>query len=266
MVAVAAVAVVTVATGRTNCAAVGVAVAVERHVVIAAGHCAYIAVAAGLGGCCAAVAAGHCAYVAVAVATVSAVCVSVLVVVVSVVSSVAGAAGFVVCARTTARTVVVVSVAHARAAVGTPASIGRYIVVAAALPVAAMVADVHAGPFIIVVAIAVVVADGVVPGGAYPAYWTVEVVQCDVEPVLPIPEDIAEVGVAIVPINTIAIGLVGDRHEVVEVDLIDAVVLIGRQVEFIGHLVGEEPCTVACFVITDSLSGECACQNNQEGE
>ena len=83
---------------------------------------------------------------------------------------------------------------------------------------------------------------------------------------MPIPEDIAEVGVAIVPIDTIAIGLVGDGHEVVEVDLIDAVVLIGRQVELIGHLVGEEPCTVACFVITDSLGGECACQNNQEGE
>lgn len=136
-----------------------------------------------------------------------------------------------------ARTGVVIVVAHTVPAVNVNVAVGAAVIVAAAVPTTPAIADVDGRTIEVVVAVAVVVADRVVPAMPSPTNRTEEVVERAVEIILPIEEHVAEIHVAIVPIRAIAIGGGADAHEVFEIDFVSTVVLLRREVEFVGHLV-----------------------------
>lgn len=125
------------------------------------------------------------------------------------------------------------------------------------MPCAAVVGDVDVGTCVVVIAYAVVVVDGVVPACGVPAHGTVEVVECAEQVVLPVEEYAAEVDVAVLPVGACDVGGAVEAHEVVEVDLVGAVVLLGGEVELVGHFVGDEPCLLARVVVADGACCEC---------
>ena len=93
----------------------------------------------------------------------------------------------------------------------------------------------------------VAVPKGAVPCAAYPAQRTDEVVGCAVEAPLPVVEDIAEVGVAVSPPYAVKVAGRVDAEEILEIHLVYLVVLLGGEVEFVGHLVGEKVGLCLCI-------------------
>ena len=145
--------------------------------------------------------------------------------------------------------VVVVMVAHAASSGKVHSVVGARIVMAAPAPPMATVAHINSRAVKIVVPISVVVADGVVPSGAYPADGAEKIVDGAEEVVLPVEKYAAQVRIAVFPIISCAVGSRADAHEVVQVDFISSVVLLRCEVEFVCHFICKEPCPLACFLV-----------------
>ncbi len=93
------------------------------------------------------------------------------------------------------------------------------------------------------------------PRAPAPHGGLIEVNRCDILAILPRVEHEAQVGVTTVPIDAEHILLVADGEEVVEVDLVDCLILIHRQVQFVRHLVGEEQSFLPCLRKAHCLGG-----------
>ena len=94
-----------------------------------------------------------------------------------------------------------------------------------------------------------------------------EVVGRHEEGVLPVIEDVAQVGVAIGEVVAVDIALVAHAEEIVEVDLVAVVVLLVVEIELVGHLVGEEACLLAgFFVVHGTQCGESAEAQHEGGQ
>ena len=109
-----------------------------------------------------------------------------------------------------------------------------------------------------VVAIGVACIDAEVPVTSIPVERAVEIGGRHEGVVLPIKQDVAQVQVALCPIHTIEVGLGVDAHQVVKVHLVGGLILLLRQVELVGHLVGEEQCLLASLLVT-----HCACRQGE---
>ena len=189
-----------------------------------------------------------------------------VVVIASVVGFVPSSSGFGAVARVSPFVSCVIAVAHARSLVFLFVAVGAGIVASAVAPVASVVGDVDRGAVEVVIAIAVVVAYGVVPGGAHPLQRAVEVVYGGIEAVLPVAEDIAHIHIAVLPVVTVAIRRSVHAEEVLHVDLIGPVVLIGGQIQFVGHFVREEPCPDSGFVVSQCFGRDDAQHDHDGGE
>lgn len=145
--------------------------------------------------------------------------------------------------------VVVVMVAHAASSGKVHSVVGARIVMAAPAPPMATVAHINSRAVKIIVPISVVVADGVVPSGAYPADGAEKIVDGAEKVVLPVEQDATQVCISVFPIVSRAVGSRADAHEVVQVDFISSVVLFRREVQFVCHFICKEPCPLACFLV-----------------
>lgn len=120
---------------------------------------------------------------------------------------------------------------------------------ATAAPRAAHVRMVRTGTAIIIVTHAIAHSYRIIPGRGYPAYRAEEIIERAIQPILPVKEHTAQVGVAVGPVVAVNVGRPSQGEEVLEVYFISTVILLGSEVKLIGHLVSQEVSTVACFTI-----------------
>lgn len=121
---------------------------------------------------------------------------------------------------------------------GTMAYEGRGSVVGAVMPETAMPTVPACGMAVEEVGAMIVLPEGEVPIVVTTPDGAIEIVCSTIEAVLPVEEDVTEICVTIIPIIVERIGS-AYVHQILEVNLIDLIVLLGGEVELIGHLVGE---------------------------
>ena len=116
-----------------------------------------------------------------------------------------------------------------------------------------------------VVAMRIARIDTEVPEAIAPVERTVEVRGTAVSAILPVEQDVAQVEVALPPVDTVEVVVVVNTHEVVEIDLIGCFILLVGEVKLIGHLIREEKRLIARLAVTHGRSAqrdreqECEC-------
>ena len=98
--------------------------------------------------------------------------------------------------------------------------------------------------------------DAEVPVACAPVEGAIEVRGIQIQTILPIEEDIAQVEITALPIDAIEVVLCVYAHEVIEVYLVGCFILLFREVELIGHLVGQEQSLLAGLLVAH---GACRC-------
>ena len=105
-----------------------------------------------------------------------------------------------------------------------------------------------------------------VPVAAIPYQRTIEIGGCTEEVPLPAVEYVANVLVAALPVQAQHIVIVGDTHQVVEVDLIGCLILQVSKIQLVGHLVGEEKGLVASLLVGHGACRHCHGQKGEQGD
>ena len=105
--------------------------------------------------------------------------------------------------------------------------------------------------------------DAEVPIPTIPVKRAIEIGCVDIGTILPVKQHIAQVEIALAPIDTIKIIIRIDAHQIIQVDLVGSLILRIRQVEFVSHLVGQEQSLLTCLLITH---GRCLNRHDQEGD
>lgn len=100
-----------------------------------------------------------------------------------------------------------------------------------------------------VVATRVAGIDAKVPEAIAPVQWTIEIGSCHEGIPLPAKQDIAEIQVTTLQIDTIHVVVGAYSHQVVEVDLVGSLILFVVEVQLIRHLVGEEEGLITCLLV-----------------
>ena len=116
-----------------------------------------------------------------------------------------------------------------------------------------------------VVAVRIARVDAEVPVASFPVQGAVEVGGGNERVPLPVEQHVAQVLVAALPVGAVDIVVARHPHQVVQVNLVGGLVLFVRQVQLVGHLVGEEQCFVACLFVTHCLARCCYCQQCYQG-
>ena len=133
-----------------------------------------------------------------------------------------------------------VPVIAASIAPGRTAAVSASIVVGLLVVPAPVVCEHRRTSFVEVIPVGVVAIDVESHMTGIPRKWTVEVRQCEVLIVLIDSQYKLKVGVSPVPPRAVEVVASVHAHQVVEIDFIDCVILVIRQVQFIGHLVAQE--------------------------
>ena len=171
----------------------------------------------------------------------------------AVVSAAVGAVTVIVVAMSAAVGVITVIVAAMPAAVrviiGTVSGF-------AVCPTIATVTHVSHGALIIIMSGAVVVANGEVPASVEPFYRAQEIVDCGIEPVLRVLENVVKVVVAVGPICAVGLRFIVDAEEIIEIGLINLLILPTIEAEFISHLVCEIKSLLACHAVRHCAKSE----------
>ena len=107
-----------------------------------------------------------------------------------------------------------------------------------------------------VVAVRIAGVDAKVPVACAPVEGAIEVRGIQIQTILPIEEDIAQVEITALPIDAVEVVLCVYAHEVIEVYLVGCFILLFREVELIGHLVGQEQSLLAGLLVAH---GACRC-------
>jgi len=116
--------------------------------------------------------------------------------------------------------------------------------------VAAAIDSIEAGHSeVVVVAVGIAGIDTEVPETIAPVKGTIEVGGVEESPVLPVEQDIAQVEVAVLPVDAIEVVVVVDAHQVVEVDFVCCLILLLGEVQLVSHLVGEEQSLLTSLLI-----------------
>lgn len=124
---------------------------------------------------------------------------------------------------------------------------------------ATTIVQVNGGTMIEEVAVGIVAIDGERPSTTVPKKRMEEVVGRSEDAVLPVEEDVTQVGIAVDEI--VAVDIIGRLHteQIVEVDLVAIFVLLVVEVELIRHLIGEEQSLLASLLVI-----HCMQRNNCE--
>ena len=101
-----------------------------------------------------------------------------------------------------------------------------------------------------VVTVGIAGIDAEVPVAGFPVEGAIEVGSCHEGVVLPVEQDVAQVKVALCPIDAIQVVDGVDAHQVVKVHLVGGLVLLLGEVQLVCHLVGEEQCLLAGLLVT----------------
>lgn len=156
-----------------------------------------------------------------------------------------------------AASVVVPSIVGAHAAASgarwAPAVVRTAVGRAAVGPRHSAIAAKNRGAREVIIAAAVIIENREIPCRAYPTDGAVEVIECHIKVVLPTVQNVAHVGVAILPVIPVNVVHGVDAEQIVQVNLISTVVLVGRKVELIGHLVGKEQSFLAGSFVTQGI-------------
>lgn len=116
-------------------------------------------------------------------------------------------------------------------------------------PTIATVTHVSHRALIIIMSGAVVIANGEVPATIEPFYRAQEIVDCGIEPVLRVLENVVKVVVAVGPICAVGLRFTVDAEEIIEIGLINLLILPTIEAEFISHLVCEIKSLLACHAV-----------------
>jgi hypothetical protein len=87
------------------------------------------------------------------------------------------------------------------------------------------------------------------PGIGFPGYRAIEVFDVQIFVILPGTQHVAEVVVATVPAGAIEVVGAVQTHDVVEVNLIDCLILVVGQFQFVSHFVAQKEGIVLCFFV-----------------
>ena len=146
------------------------------------------------------------------------------------------------------------SVAHASACMASVSEVTSMIPAASAIHPPAMTSAIDSPEMgmakVEVVTVRVAGIDAEVPVAGFPVEGTIEVGSCHEGVVLPVEQDVAQVKVALCPIDAIQVVDGIDAHQVVKVHLVGGLVLLLGEVQLVCHLVGEEQCLLAGLLVT----------------
>ena len=126
----------------------------------------------------------------------------------------------------------------------------------AVCPTLAAVTHVSHRALIIIMSGTVVVANSEVPASVEPFYRAQEIVDCGIEPVLRILENVVKVVVAVGPICAVGLRFIVDAEEIIEIGLINLLILPTIKAEFISHLVCEIKSLLACHAVRHCAKSE----------
>ena len=169
--------------------------------------------------------------------------------------------------------VAVIGTIAAGMAVAMPAAVGAIAIVVSVMPVVvsvifgtvcgfavcptlAAVTHVSHRALIIIMSGTVVVANGEVPASVEPFYRAQEIVDCGIEPVLRVLENVVKVVVAVGPICAVGLRFAVDAEEIIEIGLINLLILPTIKAEFISHLVCEIKSLLACHAVRHCVKSE----------
>lgn len=169
--------------------------------------------------------------------------------------------------------VAVIGAIAAGMAVAMPAAVGAIAIVVSVMPVVvsviigtvcgfavfptlAAVTHVSHRALIIIMSGTVVVANGEVPASVEPFYRAQEIVDCGIEPVLRILENVVKVVVAVGPICAVGLRFTVDAEEIIEIGLINLLILPTIEAKFISHLVCEIKSLLACHAVRHCAKSE----------
>ena len=126
----------------------------------------------------------------------------------------------------------------------------------AVCPTIATVTHVSHRALIIIMSGAVVIANGEVPASFEPFYRAQEIIDCGIEPVLRVLENVVKVVVAVGPICAVGLRFTVDAEEIIEIGLINLLILPTIEAEFISHLVCEIKSLLACHAVRHCVKSE----------
>ena len=95
--------------------------------------------------------------------------------------------------------------------------------------------------------------DGETPKAIPPYQRAIEIAGGHISVVLPTQQDIAQVQIALCPTPAIEVIIAVDAHQVVQVDFVGGLVLVIGEIEFIGHLVGQEQRVFPCLLVAHGV-------------
>ena len=107
--------------------------------------------------------------------------------------------------------------------------------------------------------------DAEVPIAGAPVERTVEIGGFNKSPILPVEQNVAQVEVAVFPVDSVEVGLRVHTNQIVEVDFVCSLVLLFGEIQFIRHLVGEEQGLLTSLFVAHGV-GICHGKGEQSGE
>lgn len=108
--------------------------------------------------------------------------------------------------------------------------------------------------------------NGVVPQARAPDNGVEEVVCGHKHAILPIVQDVAQVGVPVGQARAIDIAGRVEAHQIVQVDFVGIIVLLVVKIQLIRHLVRQKTCVVAGFDVRHGLQRACVQEQYQKWE
>lgn len=92
-----------------------------------------------------------------------------------------------------------------------------------------------------------------VPIACVPIEWTIEISGVAVHAVLPVEQNVTQIQIAALPVESEQVVIVVDAHQVVEVNLVCSLILVIGEVQLVCHLVRQEKGLPARLVVTHGV-------------
>ena len=117
-----------------------------------------------------------------------------------------------------------------------------------------------------IVAMRIAGIDAEVPVTCIPVEGAIEVAGCDKRAILPVEQNVAQVEIALLPVDSIEVVWSVDAHQIVEVHLECGFVLLFCKIQFIRHLVCQEECLLTSLFVTHGVGRNGECKQCHKGD